>query len=65
MLAGYVTYDELKYITGYSDSFLNKLIIKGLNMHEADLEYKNMSSNIKQMLFSLQEVEDWLRVHVF
>lgn len=65
MLAGYVTYEELKIITGYSDKFLNKLIINGLNIHEADLQYKQMNSKIKQMLFNLQEVEDWLKVHIF
>ena len=34
MLAGYITYEELKLITGYSDVILNKLITKGLNFHE-------------------------------
>ncbi len=65
MLAGYVTYDELLLITGFSEKFLNKLIIKGLNMHEADLEYEKLSSKYKQQLFNLQEVEDWLKVHIF
>ena len=65
MLAGYVTYDELKIITGYSDAFLNKLILNGLNVHEADATYSRVDSKIKQTLFSLQEVEDWLRVHIF
>lgn len=70
MLAGYITYEELKLITGYSDTFLSKLITKGLQFHEADLEYNNPKNpknpyNYKKTLFNLQEVEDWLRVHVF
>lgn len=65
MLAGYVTYEELKIITGYTDSFLNKLILNGLNVHEADADYKRMDSKIKQTLFSLTEVEEWLKVHIF
>ena len=43
MLNGYVTYDELKLITGFNDYFLSKLITKGLNLHEADLEYNNLN----------------------
>jgi len=65
MLAGYVTYEELKLITGYPDRFLNQLIVNGLNIHEADLNMKQIGGNTKQMLFNLQEVEDWLKVHVF
>ena len=65
MIAGYVTYEELKLITGFDDKFLNKLIIKGLNIHEADLEYTKFTSKYKQMLFNLAEVEEWLKVHIF
>lgn len=65
MLAGYVTYDELLLITGYSEKFLNRLIIKGLNMHEADLEIRQFNPKYKQRLYNLQEVEEWLRIHVY
>lgn len=70
MLSGYITYDELKIITGYNDAFLSKLITKGLKLHEADLEYNNKKkptreSKYRQMLFDINEVENWLRVHVF
>lgn len=70
MLNGYVTYNELKLITGFSDVFLHKLISKGLSIHEVDLEYNNVKapirqSNYKQVLFNLAEVEEWLRVHIF
>ena len=50
MLAGYVTYEELKLITGYPDRFLNQLIVNGLNIHEADLNMKQIGGNTKQML---------------
>lgn len=69
MLAGYITYEELKLITGYTDTFLQKLITKGLRMREADLEYDNrplVNKNIfKQTLFDINEVEEWLKVYVF
>ena len=52
-------------ITGYSDQFLNKLIIQGMNVHEIDLEYKKLNSKYKQTLFSVSEVENWLRTHLF
>lgn len=65
MLAGYVTYEELLLITGFSEKVLNKLIIKGLNLHEMDLEPNKLTSKYKQQLFDLSEVEEWLKVHVF
>lgn len=70
MLNGYVTYDELKTITGFSDYILNKLITKGMNFHELDLEYNNeikpqRRERYKQRLFNLAEVEEWLRLHIF
>jgi hypothetical protein len=70
MLAGYITYEELKLITGYSEVILNKLITKGLAFHELDLEYNNInkpqrSDRYKRLLFNLQEVEQWLRLHIF
>ena len=57
MLAGWVTYEELKLITGFSDNFLNKLIANGL-------ETKIVGKNTKDRLFNLQEVEEWLKVHL-
>ena len=70
MLNGYVTYDGLKLITGFNDYFLSKLITKGLNIHEADLEYNNINKpkredRYKTILFNLAEVENWLKVHIF
>lgn len=65
MLDGYVTYEELKIITGYSEKFLNKLIVKGLKFHEADLQPERITHKLKECLFSLKEVESWLRIHIF
>lgn len=70
MIAGYVTYNELKIITGFTDAFLSKLITKGLNLHEVDLEYNNEKKPkrpdaYKQAMFNLQEVEEWLKAHIF
>lgn len=65
MLNGYVTYDELRIITGYSEPFLNKLIVEGLKIHEADLQPHKVTHKLKEKLFSLQEVENWLKVHIF
>ncbi len=76
MLAGYVTYDELLLITGFSNAFLSKLIVQGLTLHQADLQYiqltelqeansRKCSQVYKQTLFNLAEVEEWLRMHVF
>ena len=65
MLAGYVTYDELKLITGFSEKFLNRLILRGMNIHEIDLDYRRLPSNYRQQLFNLAEVEEWIKVHIF
>jgi hypothetical protein len=70
MLAGYITYEELKLITGYSDVLLSKLITKGLAFHELDLEYNNKNKpkrtdRYKRMLFNIKEVEEWLKIHIF
>lgn len=67
MIAGYVTFDELKIITGYPEKFLKSLLLKGLNFHEITLDTDfNSEKSIKgQTLFSLKEVEEWIKVHVF
>lgn len=70
MLNGYITYRELKLLTGYSDVFLSKLIVRGLNLHEADLDYNKQikdkrKDRYSQTLFNLDEVEQWLKAHIF
>lgn len=61
MIAGYVTYDELKIITGFNDYTLNTLIKTGMRAHQITPEGRTY----KQSLFNLQEVEDWAKVHLF
>ena len=68
MINGYITYNELKIITGYSDVILSRLIKQGLNCHELELvsgAYKKVAVPIQQQLFKLNEVEDWLKIHIY
>lgn len=68
LINGYVTYDELKIITGYSDSTLKKLLIDGLSYHELGIQVESdrrYTKSLEQHLFDLQEVENWLKVHVY
>ena len=37
MIDGYITYNELKIITGYSDKLLTRLLIQGMNTHELEV----------------------------
>ena len=68
MIDGYITYNELKIITGYSDAILARLLIQGLNTHELELiegVRKEKVIPLKQQVFKLKEVEDWLKIHIF
>lgn len=68
MIAGYVTYNELKIITGYSDVMLTKLLIQGINSHELEITKgirKEKILPLKEQLFNLNEVERWIKVHIF
>lgn len=66
MLNGYVTYEELKIITGFSDHFLNYMIRNGLNCHQIKTNrYSRVSHKLKDQLFNLQEVEEWLKLVVY
>ena len=62
MIAGYVTYEELKIITGYTQDTLDRLIIDGMRLHE--LSYQG-TGPFRNYLFNLEEVENWLRVNIF
>ena len=68
MIAGYITYNELKIITGYSDSILTKLLVQGINSHELEVVKgirKDKIIPITEQLFNLKEVEKWLNIHIF
>ena len=68
MIAGYVTYNELKLITGFSDTMLTSLLIQGMNAHELEV-IKGINSKkpipLREHLFNLKEVEHWLNIHIF
>ena len=69
MIAGYITYDELKIITGFSDAVLSRLLNLGINQHQLHVETgiynQKVAKHIKQCLFNLKEVENWIRLHVY
>ena len=61
MLAGYVTYEELKLITGFSDVFLKGFLREGVKAHVITIEDKK-SPQYTEILYSLDEVEECLRL---
>lgn len=67
MIAGYITYNELKLITGYSDQLLKNLILQGLNIHELEVavEASQKDQKINEQVFNLKEIENWLKVHIY
>lgn len=71
MIAGYITYKELELITGFKPKYLKQLILNGLKYHELDINYDEdnlkIDTNLSwdEMLFNINEVEDWLKVHIF
>ena len=69
MINGYVTFEELKIITGYSDSALVRLIMQGINQRQLELHggiyNQEVAKPIREQLFNLEEVEKWLRIHIY
>lgn len=71
MIAGYLTFKELEIITGFKPKYLKQLILNGLEYHELDIQYDmnnlKIDTNLSwdEMLFSIDEVERWLKVHIF
>lgn len=66
MINGYVTYEELKVITGYSDDFLKFLIVNGIKSHQIKTnKVTNVTYKLKDQLFNLKEVEEWLKLVVY
>ena len=68
MINGYVTYNELKLITGYSDPMLNQLLIQGISQHQLEIQVdsdKRFSRPLRECLFNLSEVENWIKLHIF
>jgi hypothetical protein len=63
MIAGYVTYQELKLITGFSDNFLRKLITAG--RLEKKLTLFGKTQCYEKALYNLNEVEEFIRIMVY
>ena len=60
MIAGYVTYDELKLITGFPDRLLSGILSEGVRLHAITI-----GESYTKTLYNLKEVEDWIRVHIY
>lgn len=68
MINGYVTFDELLIITGFTPTQLHKLLYEGLACHELDItryQVHKYSVPINERLFNLQEVEKWISSHIY
>ena len=68
MINGYVTYDELKLITGFSDELLSRLLLLGMSYHELEVNIeidKRFKKPLTERLFNLDEVQKWLSAHIF
>lgn len=64
MINGYVTYDELKLITGYDEKLLNSLIISGITAHQLSVQ-TTRKREITLQLYNLDEVTKWISAHIF
>ena len=61
MLNGYVTYEELKLITGFSDAFLKNFINKGVK--EKIINVPNTKGGeFKVLLYNLNEIEECVKI---
>ena len=67
MINGYVTFEELKIITGLDNLLLEKLIREGVTLHELSYEPLDgrISRKLEQRLFNLDEVTKWISLHIY
>ena len=67
MINGYVTYDELKIITGFDSTTLDRILRDGLTCHEFEFETldRRAKYHINKKLYNLNEVLDWICIHVY
>ena len=61
MLNGYVTYDELKLITGFKDAFLKTFLRDGIKKHVIKVSGFR-GGQYTEVLYNLAEVEEWLKL---
>lgn len=66
MINGYVTYEELKVVTGFDNLTLNKMIQNGLALREFEFTpVDGRTKCINKQLFNLQEVFNWIKLHIY
>lgn len=65
MISGYLTYDELKLIIGLSEPYLNRLIRKGIERHYIDIYGVKGINSYKYAFYDLEQVENWVRLHIY
>jgi hypothetical protein len=63
MIAGYVTYQELKLITGFTDTFLKRVLSAG--KLEKKLTLFGKTHCYEKAMYNLKEVEDYIKVLIF
>lgn len=63
MISGYVTFEELSLLTGYSEKLLELLTIRGLKFHEVSVLVRK--KELKQKLINLKEFEEWVKLHIY
>ena len=63
MIAGYVNYQELKLLTGFSDTMLKRIIKEG--RLDKKITVFGKVRYVEDSLFNLKEVEDYIRVMIY
>lgn len=64
MINGYVTFNELMLITGFSEKMLEELLIQGLTFHELSI-INCRRKELKQQLINLEEFSKWISTHIY
>ena len=55
-------------ITGFDEKLLKKLIIEGITRHELTIDQFITNPNkkdLKEQLFNLNEIINWIKIHVY
>lgn len=60
MIAGYVKWEELKIITGFSNFALRSLLSRGVKEHKIHMHYGG--KDYTEVLYNLAEVEEYIKI---
>lgn len=54
-------------LTGFKEPLLRKLIIEGITRHELSINtfIKSNKKNLDEQLFNLDEVVNWIKLHIY